>query len=125
MGYINDDDSQSMSYTTQGELKINNKYCASLLSSLTSSSHDDNASIISWTTQHGKYVSLFEPETPWHISKMKDITTSSSDRSPDIIDKKEKFNNNENKSFFDFNTIASSLLLLIVLLIIIRYYIKS
>ncbi|ARF09500.1 hypothetical protein Indivirus_1_123 [Indivirus ILV1] len=116
-----DDDSQTMSYTTQGELKIKNKYCSSSLSSY----DDDNSSTLSWATQHGKYVSLFEPEVPWHISKLKDI--NSNNNSTENIKNTEPFDDNkDNKSpLFNFNTTISSLLFLIILLMIIRYYIKS
>ena len=119
MGYINDDDSQSISYSTQGELIINGKTCSS-------QSHDDSISVISWATQHGKHVSLFEPDTPWHIIKMKNIMSSSSESSDVQPEKpKEEFQENEQKNFLDFNTITCSLLLLIVFLFVIRYYLKS
>lgn len=134
MGYINDDDSQSISYSTQGELIINGKTCSPRKGWTTgcnertseSSSCDDSISVMSWATQHGKHVSLFEPETPWHIMKMKNIMSSSSEPSEATPEKpKEEFQENDQKRFLDFNTIACSLLFLIVFLFIIRYYLKS
>lgn len=84
---------------------------------------------ISWLTQHGKYVSLFEPDSKWHEVKMKNIQfkeenkEENKDKNKERDDKDiiEKFD----KKLINFNTIVSSLFLLILFLVIIRYHVKN
>ena len=139
---INDDDSQSVSYTTQGELITNKfsqckqKWFPYVDNYISYSNNDINSingdSLSSWKTQIGKYVNLIEPDNPWHIIKMNNHLTENS-----IDNNIDSFNNIPNvpnvpnvqkeeivekKSIIDFNTIMCSLIFLIIFLIIIRYY---
>jgi hypothetical protein len=85
---------------------------------------------MSWATQHGKYVSLFEPDLPWHTIKMKECSPEDIlvqeqilEQKPDQIPEQKKEDFTEKKSnIIDFNTIACLLLLLIIILVAIRYY---
>lgn len=114
MSKFDSDNKSSISYTAQGELKRNSTESDSIISC------------------HGKYVSLFESDSPWHEMKMKNIhlyeipkVNEEFNKDINIQEKKEEFNKEDyTKKLINFNTIVSSLFLLIIFLFIIRYYIK-
>ncbi|AYV76927.1 MAG: hypothetical protein Barrevirus4_11 [Barrevirus sp.] len=132
MGY---DDNSHISYTTQGQLKVNNRNNYNKYFEKCQPDNISNNSNYSWITLQGKHVSLFSPNNPWYITKISEQEEKEKDKNKDK-DKiklskvpKETFDrNNKDKDpvteskVIDYKTIVSSLLLLITVLIIIRYY---